>query len=132
MPVATPSPILNTLNKAKHPYRRPIGYATRSRWSDMRRTATNMPDAEYVHHKMDNMERRYPILPLTVESGKLLEVQWKRYTHSSCTTTLTAHTPTIGNKQYPNTEAVRYASIPLSDIRFNNVNIDAEPSKATP
>lgn len=51
-----PTPTLNTLRRAKHPYSSPMGYASSNRCSDIRRTATNMVDAAYVHHKMDNVE----------------------------------------------------------------------------
>ena len=59
-------PTLNTLSKAKHPYNSPTGYATKSRWSDIRNTATKIPEAAYVHHRMEVRERRYPTVPLNV------------------------------------------------------------------
>jgi hypothetical protein len=62
-----PEPTLKTLSKAKQPYRSPIGYATSSRWSDIRSTATNIPDAAYVHQIIESMESRYPIVPLGEE-----------------------------------------------------------------
>jgi len=39
---------------------------------------------------------------------------------------------TSGRIQYPNTEAVLYASIPCGLIKFNNAYIDALPINATP
>lgn len=57
-------PTLNTLRRAKHPYNNPMGYATSNLWSDIRRTATKMPDAAYVHHRMEIAERIYPTVPL--------------------------------------------------------------------
>lgn len=51
-----PTPTLNTLRRAKHPYSSPMGYASNSRCSDIRRTATKMVDAAYVHHKIDSVD----------------------------------------------------------------------------
>lgn len=59
-----PTPALNTLSRAKQPYRSPMGYASSSLWSDIRNTATNMPDAAYVHQRMESVDSRYPTMPL--------------------------------------------------------------------
>ncbi len=134
------TPTLNTLRRAKHPYNKPIGYATSSLWFDIRSTATNIPDAAYVHQRMEMRDSKYPILPLYitvyqyVESRKKWEeVGWKdEETYSNVKTTLMAPTPTIGNKQYPRTDATRYASIPDSDIKLSRTYIDTDPSNATP
>jgi hypothetical protein len=61
------TPTLNTLNNAKQPYSNPTGYATSNLWSDIRSTVTNIPEAAYVHHKIDTMERIYPSVPLEGE-----------------------------------------------------------------
>jgi hypothetical protein len=42
-----------TLRSAKHPYRRPIGYATKSLCSDICKTATNIPEAAYVDQMIE-------------------------------------------------------------------------------
>ena len=39
----------------------------------MRKTATNIPEAEYVHHIIDKIERRYPTVPLKRKGPLLLD-----------------------------------------------------------
>ena len=88
----------------------------------MRSTATNIPDAEYVHHKTESVENNPPSKPLEkkIKIGSFRKLQ-DIGTNSRVTMTPSAPTPTIGNRQYPRTEATRYASIPCSDIRFKRV-----------
>lgn len=67
LPEAEPTALLKTLSRAKPLYRRPTGYATSNRWSDIRSTATKMPDAAYVHQVMETRARTYPKRPLRPE-----------------------------------------------------------------
>jgi hypothetical protein len=48
---------LKMLSSPKQPYNNPTGYATNSFCRSIRRTATKIEDAEYVHHSIDRMAR---------------------------------------------------------------------------
>ena len=48
---------LKMLSNPKQPYNSPTGYATSTFCRSIRRTATKIEDAEYVHHSIDRMAR---------------------------------------------------------------------------
>lgn len=48
---------LKILSNPKHPYSNPTGYATSSFWWSIRRTATKIDEAEYVHQRMERMAK---------------------------------------------------------------------------
>lgn len=98
----------------------------------MRSTATKIPDAAYVHQRIDIRDKRYPKVPLDTKFVNRADDIRIGKTYSRRIITLMAPTPTIGSRQYPRTEATRYASIPWSDIRFRRVYIDADPKRPTP
>jgi hypothetical protein len=60
------------------------------------------------------------------------EEKGRKATHSRLRMTEKALRKTRGRMQYPNTEAVRCASIPDSDMRFKRAYIEMEPMRATP
>ena len=93
---------MNTLKSAKQPYSSPTGYATNKRCCDMRRTTTKIPDAAYVHQRMDRHVKVYPMTPLRVKektSQLGIRIKLEKIAHSRVVTTLTAPTPTIGRRQ---------------------------------
>lgn len=53
-------------------------------------------------------------------------------THSRLSTTENMLRKTSGIRPYPSTDAVRYALMPLSDIKFKSAYIETEPINATP
>jgi hypothetical protein len=66
-----------------------------------------------------------------IKFQRMVALYFKR-TYSRGVVMLMAPMPTIGSRQYPSTEATRYASMPWSDIKFKRVYIEADPTRPTP
>ena len=99
-----------------------------------------MLDAEYEHHRTARLDRMYPSMPLrrTRVARQLSRACTRREgreeggTHSRLSTTENMLRRTSGRMQYPRTDAVRYASMPLSDMRLRRQYMAVEPIRATP